>query len=136
MLIRTSAKPCASTEPLVREMAARIAWPIVMPLSNRTSKCEALPADLVEWTGGRVLTATGSRFDPVIYNDRTHEIAQANDALLFPGLRLEVVVASFFGSATGVPQGQRTSKAGSLVGQLRGCSSGDYKKVIHGGVPG
>jgi hypothetical protein len=36
----------------------------------------------------------------------------------------------------GVPQGQRTSKAGSLVGQLRGCSSGDYKKVIHGGVPG
>ena len=67
--------------------------PIIMPLSNPTSKCEALPADLIAWTDGRVLTATGSPFDPVTYEDRTYEIAQANNALVFPGLGLGVMVA-------------------------------------------
>src|SRR6478752_7690782 len=77
----------------VREMAAHTARPTIMPPSNPTSKCEALPADLVEWTDGRVLTATGRPFDPVTYQKRTYQIAQADNALVFPGLGLGVGVA-------------------------------------------
>jgi len=77
----------------VREMAAHTARPTIMPPSNPTSKCEALPADLVEWTDGRVLTATGRPFDPVTYQKRTYQIAQADNALVFPGLGLGVAVA-------------------------------------------
>ncbi len=93
MLIGTSTHTGAFTEPIVRNMATHTPRPIIMPLSNPTSKCEALPADLVNWTDGRVLTATGSPFDPVIYQDRTYHIAQANNALVFPGLGLGVTVA-------------------------------------------
>ena len=64
-----------------------------MPLSNPTSKAEALPADLIAWTEGRVLTATGSPFDPVELDGGTYQIAQANNALVFPGLGLGVTVA-------------------------------------------
>ena len=93
MLIGTSTHAGAFTEAIVRDMAAHTPRPIIMPLSNPTSKCEALPADLVEWTDGRVLTATGSPFGPVTYRDRTYQIAQANNALVFPGLGLGVTVA-------------------------------------------
>jgi malate dehydrogenase (oxaloacetate-decarboxylating) len=93
VLIGTSTHTGAFTEPIVRNMAAHTPRPIIMPLSNPTSKCEALPVDLVNWTDGRVLTATGSPFDPVTYQDRTYHIAQANNALVFPGLGLGVTVA-------------------------------------------
>jgi malate dehydrogenase (oxaloacetate-decarboxylating) len=93
MLIGTSTHAGAFTEAIVKDMSAHTERPIIMPLSNPTSKCEALPADLVAWTDGRVLTATGSPFDPVSYQDRTFHIAQANNALVFPGLGLGVVVA-------------------------------------------
>jgi len=64
-----------------------------MPLSNPTSKCEALPEDLIAWTDGRVLTATGSPFGPVTHQGRIYQIAQSNNALVFPGLGLGVTVA-------------------------------------------
>ena len=93
MLIGTSTHAGAFTQAIVRDMAAHTERPIIMPLSNPTSKCEALPADLIAWTDGRVLTATGSPFDPVSHRGRTYHIAQANNALVFPGLGLGVVVA-------------------------------------------
>ena len=93
MLIGTSTHSGAFTEPIVRDMAAHTERPIIMPLSNPTSKAEALPADLIAWTDGRVLTATGSPFGPVTHEDTTYHIAQANNALVFPGLGLGVTVA-------------------------------------------
>jgi malate dehydrogenase (oxaloacetate-decarboxylating) len=93
MLIGTSTQAGAFTEAIVRQMAAHTERPIIMPLSNPTSKCEALPDDLIRWTDGRALVATGSPFAPVQHGDTTYTIAQANNALVFPGLGLGVTVA-------------------------------------------
>jgi malate dehydrogenase (oxaloacetate-decarboxylating) len=93
MLIGTSAQAASFSEAIVRDMASHCDRPIIMPLSNPTSKCEALPADLIRWTDGRALVATGSPFPPVEHNGRTYTIAQANNALIFPGLGLGVAVA-------------------------------------------
>jgi malate dehydrogenase (oxaloacetate-decarboxylating) len=93
MLIGTSTQAGAFTEAIVRQMAAHVDQPVIMPLSNPTSKAEAVPADLIAWTDGRALVATGSPFDPVVHEDTTYRIAQANNALVFPGLGLGVAVA-------------------------------------------
>src|SRR5215218_197238 len=93
MLIGTSTQSRAFTETIVRHMAATVDRPIIMPLSNPTSKAEAVPADLIRWTDGRALVATGSPFPPVNHGGVTYRIAQANNALVFPGLGLGVTVA-------------------------------------------
>jgi malate dehydrogenase (oxaloacetate-decarboxylating) len=92
MLIGTSTQSGAFTEFIVRHMAATVDRPIIMPLSNPTSKAEAIPEDLIKWTDGRALVATGSPFPPVSHGGRTYTIAQANNALVFPGLGLGVAV--------------------------------------------
>ncbi len=92
ILIGSSAVPGAFTEEVVRAMAAECDRPIIMPLSNPTSRIEALPADLLDWTDGRALIATGSPFGTVRHGDVYHSIAQANNALIFPGLGLGVSV--------------------------------------------
>ncbi len=92
MLIGTSTQPGAFTEAIVAEMAAHVRRPVIMPLSNPTSHSEARPADLVAWTEGRALIATGSPFEPVPFGGVSYRIAQANNALVFPGLGLGVTV--------------------------------------------
>ena len=93
ILIGTSTQTGAFTEAIVKDMAAHTAQPIIMPMSNPTSRCEAQPADLLSWTDGRALIATGSPFPPVNLGDTTYHIAQSNNALVFPGLGLGVAVA-------------------------------------------
>jgi malic enzyme len=83
----------AITETAVRDMAAGAEAPIVMPLSNPTSKSEATPADVLAWSGGRALVATGSPFDPVPWDRRTRLVGQANNVFIFPGLGLGAIVA-------------------------------------------
>jgi malate dehydrogenase (oxaloacetate-decarboxylating) len=112
MLIGTSTQPGVFTEDIVTEMASHTQRPIIMPLSNPTSRSEARPADLIAWTGGRALTATGSPFDPVSYDGIQHEIAQANNALIFPGLGLGVTVAR----ARRVSDGMLAAAATALAG--------------------
>lgn len=91
MLIGSSAQAGAFTEPIVREMARHQTSPIIMPLSNPTSKAEADPGDLLAWTEGRALVATGSPFEPITRNGTRFTIAQANNALVFPGIGLGVI---------------------------------------------
>ena len=93
MLIGTSTQPGAFSEPIVTEMAAHAERPVIMPLSNPTSHSEAQAADLIAWTGGRALIATGSPFPPVPYRGVEYQVAQANNALIFPGLGLGVTVS-------------------------------------------
>jgi malate dehydrogenase (oxaloacetate-decarboxylating) len=93
ILIGTSTRAGAFTEPVVRDMAAHCARPVILPMSNPTSLSEAVPADLIRWTDGRALVATGSPFPPVDYRGVRYVIGQANNALIFPGLGLGVIAA-------------------------------------------
>ena len=93
MLIGTSGVPGAFTEAAIRKMAANTDRPVVFPLSNPTAKTEAVPADIMTWTGGRALIATGSPFEPVVVEGRAHVIGQANNVFIFPGLGLGAIVA-------------------------------------------
>jgi len=93
ILIGTSGTPGAFTEAAVKQMAAHADHPIVFPLSNPTSKSEATPADVLAWSDGRALVATGSPFDPVQVGEQQHLIGQANNVFVFPGVGLGAIVA-------------------------------------------
>jgi malate dehydrogenase (oxaloacetate-decarboxylating) len=93
VLIGTSTRAGAFTEAVVRDMAARTERPVILPMSNPTALSEAAPADLIRWTGGRALVATGSPFGAVDHGGIRYEIGQANNALIFPGLGLGVIAA-------------------------------------------
>ena len=114
ILIGTSARPGAFTEQIVTDMAAACERPIIMPLSNPTSKSEALPEDLLRWTNGRALIATGSPFDDVIQDGTVYSIAQANNALIFPGLGLAVSVVR----ASRVSESMIYASAAALAGMV------------------
>lgn len=93
ILIGTSGQAGAFSEEIVKEMAKYAERPIIMPMSNPTALAEAVPADLIQWTEGRVLIATGSPFENVQYNGVSYEIGQSNNAFVFPGLGLGAIVS-------------------------------------------
>jgi malate dehydrogenase (oxaloacetate-decarboxylating) len=93
ILIGVSAQAGAFEERIVRTMAGYVDRPIILPLSNPTSRSEATPADLISWTDGRALVATGSPFLPVTYDGRLIRIGQCNNALIFPGMGLGIIAS-------------------------------------------
>ena len=93
ILIGCSTAGGSFTKEIIKEMAKHVDRPIIFPLSNPTSSCEAKPSDLIKWTDGRALIATGSPFDPVVYKNKEIAIAQCNNALAFPGIGLGIVAS-------------------------------------------
>lgn len=93
VMIGTSKQPGAFTEDVVKEMAAHTARPIIFPISNPTKLIEAMPADLIKWTDGKVLTATGIPVEDVEYQGVKYNIGQANNALVYPGVGFGAIAA-------------------------------------------
>ncbi|MGD1093884.1 MAG: NAD-dependent malic enzyme [Bryobacteraceae bacterium] len=93
VLIGLSTVAGAFSEPIVREMARKVPRPIIFPLSNQTARSEANAEDLIHWTDGRALVATGSPFAPVEYGGRKIPIAQCNNVYIFPAMGLGVVAS-------------------------------------------
>ena len=111
LLIGCSTSPGAFTEEIVREMAANTERPIIFAMSNPTPLSEAIPSDLIAWTEGRALVATGGPFPPVAHEGTTYTIGQANNALIFPGLGLGIIVAR----ARTVSDGMLAAAAGAMA---------------------
>lgn len=93
VLIGATGQTGAFSEEIIREMAKHTERPVIFPLSNPTSRAEATPTDLLNWTDGKAVIATGSPFDPVEYNGVTHYIAQCNNSYIFPAMGLGILAS-------------------------------------------
>jgi malate dehydrogenase (oxaloacetate-decarboxylating) len=91
ILIGCSAQPGAFSQDIIESMSKHCKRPIIFPLSNPDEKCEAHPKDILSWSQGRALIATGTQFDPIEYENRIVTIAQCNNALVFPGIGLGIL---------------------------------------------
>ncbi|THD43758.1 NAD-dependent malic enzyme [Enterobacteriaceae bacterium ML5] len=111
VLIGVSGQPGLFAEEIIREMHKHCARPVVMPLSNPTSRVEATPADILNWTDGAALVATGSPFAPVNYKGKLYPIAQCNNSFIFPGIGLGVIASG----ATRVTDGMLMAASRTLA---------------------
>ena len=111
-LIGLSTATGAFTEDVVRAMAARVPRPIIMPLSNPTSRSEARPQDLADWTGGRALVAAGSPFPAMKVGETAVPVAQCNNVYVFPGLGLAVTAVR----ATRITDAMLTAAGSAICG--------------------
>ncbi|MEI6858495.1 MAG: NAD-dependent malic enzyme [Shewanella sp.] len=93
ILIGVSGAPGVFSEAIIKAMHANCSRPIIFPLSNPTSRVEATPKDVLYWTNGQALVATGSPFEPVVIDGETFEIAQCNNSYIFPGIGLGVLAS-------------------------------------------
>lgn len=93
VLIGTSAQPKSFTEQMVKEMLNNCARPLIFPLSNPNTNCEATPSDLIHWSQGRAIIATGSPYPDISYEGQTFAVSQCNNAYIFPGVGLGVIAS-------------------------------------------
>jgi malate dehydrogenase (oxaloacetate-decarboxylating) len=114
ILIGTSTAAGAFTEDVIQALAKGVDRPILLPLSNPTSRIEVAPSDAVEWSDGRALIAVGIPVDPIEYNGVTYTIGQANNALLYPGLGLGTIVSG----ATQVTDNMLLAAAEAVASQV------------------
>jgi malate dehydrogenase (oxaloacetate-decarboxylating) len=114
ILLGTSTAHGAFTRDVIEAMSAAVDRPIVFPISNPTSRIEAMPADVIAWSKGKALVATGIPVAPVEYGNVTYQIGQANNALLYPGLGLGTIVSG----ASKVTAGMLLAAAEAVAGQV------------------
>ncbi|MEU2376344.1 NAD-dependent malic enzyme [Streptomyces misionensis] len=114
ILLGTSTVHGAFTREVVQAMSEGTERPIVFPLSNPTSRIEAMPADVIAWSGGKALVAAGIPVPPVEYDGTTYQIGQANNALLYPGLGLGTIVSG----ASQVTSGMLLAAAQAVADQV------------------
>jgi malate dehydrogenase (oxaloacetate-decarboxylating) len=120
ILVGTSTAHGAFTRQVIEALCAGVDRPIVFPISNPTSKIEAMPADVIAWSQGQALVAVGIPVPPVDYDGLTYRIGQANNALLYPGLGLGTIVAG----ASKVTAGMLLAAAEAVAGQVDASASG------------
>jgi malic enzyme len=129
VLIGTSGQPGDFTPAAIQAMAQHCERPLIFPLSNPTDKAECTPANALKYSDGRALVATGSPFDPVVFNGRRHVIGQCNNVFVFPGVGLGALISEasrvtdsmFLAAAKALAEFTSTldSKDGSLYPRLR-----------------
>jgi malate dehydrogenase (oxaloacetate-decarboxylating) len=120
ILLGTSTAHGAFTQQVIEAMSAANDRPIIFPISNPTSRIEAMPADVITWSKGKALVAVGIPVPPVEYQGVTYQIGQANNALLYPGLGLGTIVSG----ASKVTAGMLLAGAEAVAGQVDVCGLG------------
>ncbi len=131
VLIGVSSQPNQFSESIVKEMASKVDKPIIFPLSNPSDRAEAEPKDLIEWTEGRALIATGTEFPPVSFSGKTFKIAQCNNFYIFPAIGLAVVASEaktvtdnmMIAAANALGNFQRAKENNGGVSRIGGNSS-------------
>jgi len=144
VLIGATATPGTFTRAMIEEMACHVERPVVMPLSNPTSKAECSPKEAITWTDGRAIVATGSPFDDVVHKGVRHVIGQSNNVFIFPGVGLGVILSEmrevsnevfFIAAKTLAEQVSEERLALNAVyptqADLRKCSAAIAGAVVH-----
>ncbi len=123
VLIGVSTQAGAFTEQIIKAMAKNSAFPVVLPLSNPTARSEATPQDVIEWTEGKALVATGSPFAPIEYKGRIYHTVQCNNAYIFPGVGLACIAlqAKKITDKMFVAAAQELSRHAPILTDPQGC---------------